>query len=110
MMSDALMFDLMMRGCVYAVLQMGLVGELASLRIESRGHYTEEELHDRERQYQWERGQIDNLGKDSFSLIQQRIDRVMEHPAEAPAQPAAAQPVPQVAPAPKKGILSKPKK
>ena len=50
---------------------MGLVGQLASLKIEgqSAGVYTAEELNDKNRQYEWERGQIDYLGVDSFEQI-----------------------------------------
>ena len=51
-------------------LQMGLVGQLASLRIERGTGYTEEQLDDRNRQVEWERGQIDYMGIDSFSNIQ----------------------------------------
>ena len=49
---------------------MGLVGQLASLRIERASGYTQEELDDRNRQVEWERGQIDYMGIDSFSNIQ----------------------------------------
>ena len=49
---------------------MGLVGQLASLRIERGSGYTQEELDDRNRQVEWERGQIDYMGIDSFSNIQ----------------------------------------
>ena len=50
--------------------QMGLVGQLASLRIERGSGYTQEQLEDRNRQVEWERGQIDYMGIDSFSNIQ----------------------------------------
>ena len=49
---------------------MGLVGQLASLRIERGSGYTQEQLDDRNRQVEWERGQIDYMGIDSFSNIQ----------------------------------------
>ena len=51
-------------------LQMGLVGQMASLRIERGTGYSQEQLDDRNRQVEWERGQIDYMGIDSFSNIQ----------------------------------------
>ena len=56
---------------------MGLAGELASLRLESGGTYTAEQLQDRQRQYEWERGQVDYLGMDSFDHIRQHIEDVV---------------------------------
>lgn len=55
---------------ICSFLQMGLVGQLASLRIERGSGYTQEQLDDRNRQVEWERGQIDYMGIDSFSNIQ----------------------------------------
>ncbi len=52
---------------------MGLVGQLASLHISRGSGYSEEELQDSNRQYDWERGQIDYLGKDSFENIQVKL-------------------------------------
>jgi len=57
--------------------QVGLVGELASLRMENQGIYTKEQLQDRQRQYAWERGHVDYLGMDSFQNIQQHIEDVV---------------------------------
>ena len=70
--------------------QIGLVGEMSSLHIEHGGHYTPEQLADGDRQYAWERGQIDYLGIDSFQLIQQRIDQVLSKPKKEAETKAAA--------------------
>jgi glycogenin glucosyltransferase len=61
---------------------MGLVGELASLRLENALPYTTEQLQDRQRQYAWERGQVDYLGMDSFQHIQKHIGDVVSGKVE----------------------------
>lgn len=60
--------------------QMGLVGELASLKISAPGGagYSREQLEDRQRQFEWERGNIDYLGIDAFAHIQQKLDETIE--------------------------------
>lgn len=62
--------------------QMGIVGELASLKIappaESSGSYTKEQLEDRQRQFEWEQGKIDYLGIDAFAHIQSKLDETIE--------------------------------
>jgi len=44
-------------------------------------YYTSEQLSGRHRQYSWEDGQIDYHGMDSFSLIQEHIQNVIDTPA-----------------------------
>jgi len=89
---------------------VGLVGELASLKIEQRSDstYSYVQLHDANRQYAWERGQIDYLGIDSFDNIQARLNEVINGPPKTAAkpEPTAAAPAPAAAPtqAPKPAI------
>jgi len=94
---------------------MGVAGELASLHLRSAEQYTPEQLADRSRQYAWERGQIDYMGIDSFSLIQQRIDSVLAGPP-APVVPSTqappfvsqpAQAMPSAPPMQPKSIMKK---
>jgi len=59
--------------------QMGLIGQLASMRIERGTGYSQQQLEDTNRQYDWERGKIDYLGIDSFTNIQKRLDEVMKN-------------------------------
>jgi len=66
---------------------MGLVGELASLRLETGIPYTKEQLQDRQRQYAWERGQVDYLGMDSFDLIKGHIEDVVTGKTHVKATP-----------------------
>jgi len=84
---------------------VGLVGELASMKIEQRSKstYAYVQLQDANRQYAWERGQIDYLGIDSFSNIQAHLNEVINGPPktaakpEPPAIPAVpAQPAPAI--------------
>jgi glycogenin glucosyltransferase len=59
--------------------QVGLVGELASLKISPQSEgYSKEQLEDRQRQYEWERGNIDYLGIDAFAHIQQKLDETIK--------------------------------
>jgi len=83
--------------------QSGIVGQLASLRLEGPAGqtYTREELSDRQRQYAWERGQVDYVGKDSFEHIQAHITEVLNGkrvaPMSGPSKPAEPE---KVAPKP----------
>eukprot|EP00918_Siedleckia_nematoides_P018783 GHVU01040118.1.p1 GENE.GHVU01040118.1~~GHVU01040118.1.p1 ORF type:complete len:353 (-),score=42.65 GHVU01040118.1:1834-2892(-) len=55
----------------------GIVGELASLKLGDLA-YTKEQLEDRQRQYAWERGQIDYKGIDAFQHIQQKLEETLK--------------------------------
>ncbi|XP_062612722.1 glycogenin-1-like [Saccostrea cucullata] len=62
----------------------GLIGELASLSIDSgrtcggsQAHLTEQE-----RKLNWERGQVDYLGADKFDNIEKKLNQSMEGPAD----------------------------
>jgi glycogenin glucosyltransferase len=55
----------------------GIVGELASLKLGDL-QYTKEQLEDRQRQYAWERGQIDYKGIDAFQHIQQKLEDTLK--------------------------------
>ena len=61
---------------------MGLVGGLASLKIATTCEYSQQQLDDRQRQYNWEHGQIDYLGIDAFEHIKKKLDQTITKPKE----------------------------
>lgn len=75
----------------------GLVGELASMSI-SGGAGPAQNVPDSLRKLNWERGQIDYLGQDSFENIRRKIDETLNSEA-APVMPPITSPfVPKTAP------------
>ena len=64
-------------------MQEGLVGQLATLRV-GTGFEPGPPLSSQERKLNWEKGQIDYLGADSFDNIQKKLEESLSKPAEPP--------------------------
>lgn len=60
----------------------GLCGQLARLQIRAIGALSAQQLADRQRQYNWERNQIDYMGCDCFANIKKRLDAAISCPCD----------------------------
>ncbi|XP_076096689.1 glycogenin-1-like isoform X5 [Mytilus galloprovincialis] len=68
----------------------GLIGQLATLKISrDQGQGSASALSSGERKLNWEKGQIDYLGEDSFVNIQKKLEESLSKPAE-PHKPATS--------------------
>ncbi|ESO08120.1 hypothetical protein HELRODRAFT_75443, partial [Helobdella robusta] len=54
------------------------LNRLTDLRVRSLASHTEFYLRERQRQYNWERNEIDYMGNDRFENIQKKLDEVLE--------------------------------
>ncbi|XP_076096686.1 glycogenin-1-like isoform X2 [Mytilus galloprovincialis] len=71
-------------------LEEGLIGQLATLKISrDQGQGSASALSSGERKLNWEKGQIDYLGEDSFVNIQKKLEESLSKPAE-PHKPATS--------------------
>ncbi|XP_065924151.1 glycogenin-1 isoform X2 [Magallana gigas] len=61
----------------------GLIGELASLSLQTGATFggSQSHLSEQERKLNWERGQVDYLGADKFENIKEKLDKSMKGPA-----------------------------
>lgn len=92
----------------------GLCGQLARLKVRALGQLTQEQLADRQRQYNWEKNLIDYMGCDCFANIKRRLDEVIlcggrqPEPPPPPPQRPPTPPSPSPYPPPSQPVSSPP--
>jgi len=79
---------------IFGTLSFRMSCRVLSTQISVVGDYSEEELAERQRQFRWERSEIDYMGTDSFIHIMRRLDEsIYGHWETAPELPS---PVPSL--------------